>query len=465
MDIENTASLKQIYWHQGQFLQPQHLQHSDLWIQSRITTMMKIASPYLYGVSLLDINEEALENDVFEVQNAELLMQDGTFVDYPDDAVLSARNFTSVWIDRTQPLNVFVGIPKMKASGANVSLVQEQAHASEVTTRYLTYAEPELVNNYYHAGEPAQIKKLTYVLKLFWESELEDAHEYELLPIAQIENDGGTNKLSSTFIPPCLHIASSDVLLDHLKGIRDELAGRLRQLEDYKTPIGVSNSNVDSRVVSYRLIIQLLSQYVPLLFHYIDTPRLHPWEIYGSLRQLIGGISTVTHSVNFLGENEAGDSLIPKYQHNELTVGFESIHKLIVQLLNEVTISSETIIRLEEVLQGQYKIEIPATLFNAKNIYLSMITSKKFDEMLENFMNFAKIGSEEQVKVFAERSLPGLEVKFQNIQPEGVPRRPNAYYLKVNKQDSVWDGIKEDKSIMLLWKNAPEDLKVDFIAV
>ena len=135
MDIRNTASLKSIFWHQGQFLQPQHFQHNDLLQQQTLSTMMRVANPFFYGSILLEIDEKSLGNDVFAISNSEFLMPDGLFVDVPDHASLQARSFTSAWTDRNQPFNVYIGIRKMISNEGNVTLIANKEKLPDVNTR------------------------------------------------------------------------------------------------------------------------------------------------------------------------------------------------------------------------------------------------------------------------------------------------------------------------------------------
>jgi len=465
MDIEGTKSLRQICWHQGLFLQPQHLQHMDLFHQSRMSTLMKIGHPFFYGVAMLEINEGALSNDVFEVINGEFLMKDGSFVDYPDEAILPARSFSADWKDRHKPFSIYVGIRKMNPKGGNVTMVSEQNPDSNVDTRFLSSAKAESVADYHMDGPPASIKQLSHVMKLFWQNEIDDAEDYELMQIAEVVSDGGATILSPTYIPPSVHIGSSPVMLRALKEIRDELSSRIRQLEDYKLPAGTSGTAVDSRSISFLMAIQILSQYVPMLFHYIGAPTLHPFFAYGVLRQLIGGVSTLSTRVSFLGETDQGEKLLPEYAHENLGECIQSAYKLIVQLMNELTVSSETIIRFEKQQANQFYATLPEGAAQAKNIYISLITKQNIEDILDSFLNRAKIGSEDQVKIYAERSLPGLSLVFLKSQPEGVPRRPNSSYFLVDKRHFAWKGVVEKNNIMLSWDGAPEDLKVDIIAV
>lgn len=464
-EIKDTVPLKQIYWHKGQFLQPQHFQHTDLFHQSRMNTLIRTVSAYFEGVVFLEINEKSLSNDVFEVLNGEFIMPDGTYVDFPDDAVMPSRSVTSAWKDRNKPFKVYVGISKMKQKDENVTIVSGADSQNDIKTRYLVDAKADEIGDYFQGGSSVPIKQLTYSLRLFWETEVEDVVDYDLVEIAEIISDGGVAKLSPTFIPACLHIASSPVLMKTLKEVRDELAGRIRQLEDYKMPVGSGNTHVDGRTLGYRQAIQLLSQYVPLLFHYIDTPKIHPFDVYGVLRQLIGGISTLSTKINFLGENEKGEPLLPAYDHDDLGECFQSAYKLIVQLMNELTVSSETIVRLEKGTDGSFRAELDANLLDAGSIYISLITVEDIDDIIEPFLGQAKVGSIEGVKILIERSLPGLKLDYQKALPEGVPRRLNASYFKVDRRDPAWEFVVQQRNIMMIWDEAPIDLKVDFISV
>jgi type VI secretion system protein ImpJ len=465
MELSNKKSLKPIFWHQEQFLHPQHFQHTDLYHQTSYYPLMKVANPFFWGVIFIEIDESALINDVFEVESGEFIMPDGMYIDYPDNSVLSSRSFASAWTDRNAPFKVYLGLRKLDKRGHNVSIVPQLNDCQHVTTRFITPSQPGEIVDYYQDGPSTAISTLTYALKLFWESEVEDATDYELLPIAQIIHDGEVPRLSKVFIPPCVHIASSPILLKGLKEINNELAGRIKQLEEYKTPIRVSGMTIDLNSIPYRMTLQLLCQYVPLLHHYVTTPTIHPWLVFGILKQLIGGISSLSDQVDFLGRKSNDDQTFPSYDHNQLGTCFGSAYDLITWLLNEITLKSESIIRLEKVSPAFFKADIPKEFFDAQEMFLSLITEVPNEEYISSFLNIAKIGSAGQIRIFSERSLPGLIMKPLNIPPEGVPKRPNAYYFRINRSDSAWVAIQQEKNITLLWDDAPQDLKVEFIII
>ena len=51
-----------LFWHQGLFLQPQHLQLADLHAQSLLTPVYKYLCPYPWGIGELEIQTAALDN-------------------------------------------------------------------------------------------------------------------------------------------------------------------------------------------------------------------------------------------------------------------------------------------------------------------------------------------------------------------------------------------------------------------
>ncbi|MCK5230999.1 MAG: type VI secretion system baseplate subunit TssK, partial [Desulfobulbaceae bacterium] len=78
---------KSIYWHQGLFLQPHHLQQSDLYSRSVAAPLFHYQSPFFWGVNQLDIQETSLQDRVFELSQVETIFQDGTWIKFPGNAV------------------------------------------------------------------------------------------------------------------------------------------------------------------------------------------------------------------------------------------------------------------------------------------------------------------------------------------------------------------------------------------
>jgi len=456
---------KPLFWHQGLFLQPQHLQYADLHHSAAAYDLQTIVCPFPYGMIRLEVHEGALNNAVVEVGAIEMLFPDGTYVSHPGNAVLPARSFSGTWQDKNQPFTVYVGVKKLDPTGGNVT-VADPAQAEEVKTRYITPRAPDDMADLHQSGPNATIQTMLHVLRLFWEHEIEEAHDYELMPVAQLVHDAGETGLSATYIPPCLHLEASSVLLGMVKVIRDELAHRMHQLEDYKTPVSSLGTEIEARSIPYRLTLQLLSNYAPTLIHLTETPTVHPWHLYGLLRQLIGGLSTLSDRIDFQGKDHQGNELLPHYNHHDLSSCFESAQRVIIRLLNEITVGTETLISLECTESGRYRAAIPEDRFEPQNdFYLAMRTDAPFAESIQPFLKYGKIGSSRQIESFVKYALPGMGIEHLTVYPEGLPRRPNATYFKLLTDDPIWDDIRQTGTMVMIWDRAPDDLKPELIVV
>ncbi len=91
-----------------------------------------------------------------------------------------------------------------------------------------------------------------------------------------------------------------------LREVRDELAGRARQLEVYKQPAESRRGDVDGTHINRLMALAVLNRYGPLLTHYLETPSFHPWHLYGSLRQLVGELSLFSDRCDMLAKPPMG---------------------------------------------------------------------------------------------------------------------------------------------------------------
>lgn len=457
---------KQLFWHQGLLLQPQHFQYMDMVQQNTFSPMMEISNPYFNGVVSLKHNQSSLLKEVFELESLELLLSDGTLVNYPEDAIVKPRSFTGVWTENLEPFTIYVGVKKLNKKGGNVTVVAGFDEADDIKTRYMTLSEPEEFPDLHQDGPFAQMKTLTNVIKIFFEDEINNLGDYDIIPIAQLIKSGDEIVFSKDFIPPSLHISSSPVLMEKVFKVRDELTGRARQLEEYKVSVGDTGRSTDVRTIPYRFSLQLLSHYGPLLYHYTENNKTHPFQLYGVLRQMVGGLSTLSDRVSFLGETGSEKTSVMPYKHNNLGECFNSIIEVLELLLNEISIEAESVVTLEKIEHGRYQAEIPTELFAPQNsFFIGVRTAAKFEEMIDSFTSFSKTGSVSEVDIYVERSLPGLDLKFLRAHPEGIPKRQNAYYFRIDRNDPAMGSIQDWKNIVLLWDQAPDDLKVEFIVL
>ena len=274
--------------------------------------------------------------------------------------------------------------------------------------------------------------------------------------------DGENLVYAQDFIPPMVTMTASPELNRLIKELRDELAGRAFQLSTTSNT-STQSSAFDPNLLRYRIGLQTLSRYVPRLFHVMETPDVHPWDIYGFLRELIGEVSNFTHDVNFLGENSDGERLLPAYQHNNIGECFNAARQLISQLLNEISIGPQFMVDMD--FDGKlFTTQIPSEFFDQQvDFYLVLNTRESWSDHAQSFLTTAKLADKDTVGILAERSLPGVGLYHMPSPPPGLPKKAYANYVRVDIHDEKWQQVQLKQDVALLWDEAPEELNIELV--
>ncbi len=452
-----------LFWHQGLFLQPQHFQLEDRYLQHLFKPVYKFSHPCLWGVANLEIAQEALNGGTFSLIKGEFLFPDTSYVGFSGNALCEARLFEDAWNDAGQPLTVYAGLKKYKNEGENVTVFEKLDNLAEITTRFVTAADPDEIQDQHQSGPDAQVKRLFYVLKLFFETEKEQLGDYTLIPIARLERQGEKVILSEQFVPPGLNIAVSGVLFKLITDIRDQLAARVHQLEGYKKERGIHTAEFGARDMVFLLALRSLNRYLPLLNHLIESGGAHPWDVYGVLRQLAGELSCFSTQVNLSDADAENSGLLPAYDHESLWGCFARARSLITKLLDEITAGPEYV--LELTYDGAYfASEMPPAIFEGRNrFYLIFETEQDADSFIASLETGSKLSSREALPILIARSLPGLTLEHLSTPPQELPRRPGSLYFKIHHHGEQWTQVEKSNNIALYWDAAPQDLKVELM--
>lgn len=451
---------KPLFWHQGLFLQPQHFQMLERSLQGALTPFSEYAAPSFWGIVDMDISRTALANRRFDLLRGIFLFPDGTYIELPGNAVIKARFFDKAW---PGTLNVYLGLKRWTDYGENVTVLTQNDDISVVTTRYCAADNPEEVTDLHAGGPTGRVRRITHVMKIIWESEIAQSGDYETMPIAQLTRSGADVRLSDDYIPPSLNI--SGPLLKLIAEVRDQVTSRSYQLEEYKRKRGVQSAEFGSRDMVYILALRTLARYVPLLHHFIETKKVHPWDVYGALRQLIGELSVFSESINVLGETYAGKNFVPPYDHAQLQGCFSVAQDMISNLLDELTAGADYIIRLNH--DGyHYSADLRPSTFEGRNkFYLSFKTEESLESILRAVKTVVKVGSREGLRVIVSRALPGITLTHQTQVPKELPYRSNTTYFSISRNCEQWESVEKNRNLALYWNNAPQDLEMELMVV
>ncbi len=458
MDLE-----RPLFWHHGLFLQPQHLQLQDIYAFSALRPFRRYLQQYFWGITGIEVRESALQAKRFEVISGEIVFPDDACITFPGNSILLPRSFEDAWIEGEKPFLVYLGLRKWDENAGNAALIGAAGDVADVYSRFACFAEPEEIRDLHGDGKPAQVKRMNYVLKIFWETEKEKVSDYQLIPIAQLEREGEEIKLSRSYIPPCLSVSASSQLQNILKDIRDQVASRCRQLEEFKSPKEIQTMEFDIGYFVLLLALRSINRHIPQLYQITENEAVHPMAAYGVLRQLIAELSTFSDEYTALGEQRDGTRVLPLYDHENLGACFSVARTLIGQILDCITVGPGRIIRLER--QGKrFTAEFTEAVLDDRNTFwLVLRTATDSAQVIKevDMERLAKLSASGNLSILLARALPGIPLEYHMVPPPGLPRRGRAFHFRISTDSPAWADVRKTKQITFYWDRAPEDLAVE----
>ncbi len=451
-----------IYFHPGLFLQPQHFQIMQRQNAEALAPMLTHITPYFWGVASLAINDAALTAGRLEVSGIKMVLPaTPELICLPGNAVCAGRQVSLESIPVDGALTAYVGLRAVKPGEANVTVAETTAQMAAAPTRMAVAVAPENMPDIYSGGPPAKIRRMIYVLNLVFEDELSQAGDLDLIPVARLKREGDKVTLDPAFVPPCLTLSASPALSALIRGIRDRVLGKARQLEGYKNLSMGQSASGDFTLLL--LGLRTLSRFAARLDHAAAAPCLPPWEAYGILRELVAELSVFSLNVSVLGEDWQDKKLVPDYAHTRLGGCFRATSEVIVNLLEGISAGPRFVTRFK--FQDPYwSAEIPIqVLGEAKTaggefwlvLHSESVAAPALAESAARLLKLSAPGGMESLLV---RALPGIPLARAEHVPPGMPRRQGALYFRIGRESPLWAEVEQKGHICLHWTGAPQDL-------
>jgi type VI secretion system protein ImpJ len=450
---------KALYWHQGLFLQPQHLQYADEYGESLAYQYAALLSGAAQGIARIEIDEAALAGGLLQVTALECVLDDGVLISLPGNAILAARNLNKAPFADHPVQPVFIGLKLLSPQEDSIAFEGED----DSVARRFVCGKAQPIKDRYHRLKTTEIKTLDYSLRLLIGDERDSADDYQLLQIAQVELTGQEFALDRRYIPPVLALGASAVIRNLIRDIKNGLLSRVQLLESFKS---LGHAGDSTAGLNNRMALQVLSRYVPLLAHLEEVPTLPPHYAFLCLRQLIGELSVFSAKVSVEGEARNQNQSLPGYATHNLGECFFSARELINMLLNELTINPELVVQLVKTDPQKWVGGLNKDFYDDRNmVYLTLNSASVLEDSIDHFIRHAKIGADGQVDIYARRSLPGVGLRRLSGKPMGVSGGPNTQYFAVDRSAYEWGYVMETGRLGLIWAEAPDDLLAQLVVV
>ena len=449
-----------LFWEHGTLLQPQHFQSLTSQTLSALQFGRMLATPYPWGLTRLAIDEDSLKAGLVVVREFEGVFGDGTHASLGENAVLAQRSCEQAWTNPEEPLMVHVGLYGMRPDAANVTLLDSLGgtNLAAADTRFVATHAPETRPECLAGGEEADVRFMFLNLKIVFLGE-EEGRRMGLLPVARLVHDAFETRLDKSFVPPCLDIQAFALLSDTLASARNSIAGRLRQLEEFKLSARETGGRVGRALISAQSLalhsmLQVLSRQMPRLEHLCETGHVHPWIVYSALRELIGELSLFSPDINVLGVRRGEQTGLPPYTHEDPGTCFAAAGRLVTELVELLAAGPAHIFTLDRD-RDLWTCLLPEHARSGYDFWLQIRTENAgyLAAIRQSGLRFA---SEDALPTLLARSLEGVPLLFEDA-PQGLPQRDDTVYLLLDSGNAAWAQIHRTGKAALFLPDAPAD--------
>jgi type VI secretion system protein ImpJ len=412
-----------VIWSEGLLLTPQHFQQAEQYQEMILRERLSAVSPYGWGFTELEIDQDALQNGTLMVRRCRAIMPDGLIVRAPEyDPLPLVRSVEGLFAPSVAQIDVLCGIPVEQLDGVNCRLEQNNGNAS--ATRYV--ADTAKVHDQ-TTGDVRELVVARKNFKIFFSQE--DAAGYTTMKIAElVRGQGGMLTLRETYIPPCLTISGAPALKDVLRGLIEMLSAKRNSLA---AQYGGAEPSSDTPKL---FLFHLLNTSLPTLCHLYESGRAHPEGLYLALAQLAGGLSTVSSAVD--------PTDLPRYNHNDLRTVFGALELKIRTAVEGLTVIRYQTIPLSKARECVWEGSIADDhLLQSGQFYFVASGESPDEDLQEVVMRRIKVSAAKDVDVILASALPGLRLTYLPSAPATLPIKGGSRYFRLEKQGDFWESI------------------------
>jgi type VI secretion system ImpJ/VasE family protein len=451
----SSAAVGQVYWGQGAFLSPQHLQRQDAFHTAYAMALHQRSHPFPWGFERLELREEALANGVVDVTRFSLLTQAGARVEGGSTAkgngLLVERSLVTLTVSTSDPIAVYLALSR---DTTLASLAR--AEAGRVPVRH-TLESLSIDDPFDPQAPSSDIDLLRYQVSIV--TALDDNAQAvlqtcEVFKFAElIPNGPGRFKLSTDFVPAGTTLQAGANLARWTRNFRDLLLSKAQDFSAIKRQRGIRAASTSAQEVMRVLMMQTFARYLPAFQEAVRLQEISPYQLYQLLRTLVAEFSVFSEEISYFGglrDDTAGTEL-PVYDHENLRGCFKLGFARGEQLIKALTVGAEVGITL--VHDGRiYKAELPpALLDNDKTrFYLAIESELRGQELAQRLTRTGKICTIEEMPRLLQAALFGLKIDLLPVPPEELPQKtPNTTYFLVDTKHAFWQMIKQRRNIAI----------------
>ncbi len=425
-----------VAWTEGLLMTPQHLQQLDRYHEHLLASRVAAVDPLAWGALRVEIDPRGLLDGVVSLVAFEGVLPDGT------PLVLSAnvqrcpapRLVQGHFPPSQAALGVYLALPEERASVNNYA-AEEGALRYVLTQRKVFDAARDDRSEELRLALPSTV--------LLFDDE--DRAGTSALKIAEFtRNARGELQLSPTYVPPCLQIGASPVILQRLSHLLTLMAARHRALSAARRLTVEGRAEFNAADVTRYLLLNALNSLFPSINYMAQQADLAPRSAFLLLSQLAGQLATFSADADLTRP-------MP-FDFADLGGSFRGLFDLIEQLLAATDAERFATCILQRHDDNRHHGDLADARFEkCQRFVIAVETKLPRPLMVQEFVQRAKVASHDDMDIVLASSIGGVGVAESVNPPPELPVRPGLVYfdLPLRSNDVYWKHIWSDRNIVV----------------
>ncbi|OCX58182.1 type VI secretion system-associated protein [Thioclava sp. SK-1] len=434
-----------VAWKEGLFLQPQHLQQSDRYLEHLIRARTQAITPYPWGLSELRFNRDMLQQGQIAVTAVAGIMPDGTPFDAPGSVPLPVP--VKVPEDEAQGLQIWLTLPDPSINGQDVA-----PDGADNATRYRLAAEAVADNA--SATRSEQMVEIAQP-RLELVARNTPRPGYQNIRLGRIiELRDGIVTLDDTQPPVGLVLSVHAVYEGYLSRVIGWIEAKLETLARYASD---PSSGGGMQATDY-LMLMVLNRELPVLRHLKGMAHVHPERLYEKLISLAGELATFDQ-----GARRAPD--YATYRHDDPKDSFTPVVQDIQRFLSR-DVGRAVRLDLQEVRANSYAAMVnDRTLFSQATFVLEVSSGVPLTQVQQQFPQLCKVGPSTRMKQIITNNLPGIGLVHLPNPPRQIRVVSSNVYFLLDKSTDLWREFSTAPAVGLHFAGNWPDLKLELWAI
>jgi type VI secretion system protein ImpJ len=446
---------QKLVWSEGMLMSPHHLQQLDRYHEELLEQRLRGVIVDDWGVSRLEIDPRGLETGQLRLQAFQGVLPEGLVLAFEagDSEAPAVRPIEAHFGATAAALEVYLGVPRERDGVASVGEPGRAGRARYVATARRVFDTTTGTDEAQLAFAQRQ------VALLFGDEPREDM---EAMKIAEIvRTPSGALAVSEAYVPPCLRVSASPVLLVGVRRVLALAAAQQRTLSEARRQREDATVEFTAKDVTRFLLLSAVNSFLPVLAHFAQAGDLPPRSLYLSLCQFAGALST------FVAEAEP--VTLPPFAFGDLRATFEPVFARILSLLGATVRETFLRVPLEPRQDGMHLGEFGDERLHRATTFVLKVKSSQLSEaqIAEHLPRLSKIASWTDIAHLVQAASPGVAASVTHRLPSEIPVRAGFVYFTLNATDRHWRNVVHERNLAVYLPPpfSPGETQLELLAV